>query len=262
MRLDSSGPRTPLFSSELVVNWLPLREDGATKMANLSPPAPSWPVRATRILLMAAGLVAWFATQALLARRAAPAGGIDDRLFAFTAGANAFLLGHQAWANALLISSSAGIDLLGIFILLRSAFGPTFRPFLGLLILFALRQVCQGLISLPTPQGMIWRDPGFPTVLVTYGTSTDLFFSGHTAIAVFAATELARFQRRWLTAVAVVIVVFEAAAVILLRAHYAMDVFAGVLAGLWVAAIVGAAAAPVDRALDRCWGIAGRSKRA
>lgn len=237
-------------SSESVVNWRPLREDGQTKMTHSSP-APSWPLRALRILLMAAGLAAWFGTQALLARRSAPAGGIDDRLFAFTAGANAFLLSHPAWANALLTLSSAVIDLLGIFILLRSAFGPTFRPFLGLLILFALRQICQGLVSLPAPEGMIWRDPGFPTLLVTYGTSTDLFFSGHTAIAVFAATELARFRRRWLAAWGVAIVVFEASAVVLLRAHYTMDVFTGILAGLWVAGIVGLLAQPVDRALAR-----------
>ena len=32
----------------------------------------------------------------------------------------------------------------------------------------------------------------FPALLVTYGTSTDFFFSGHTSIAVYGATELAR----------------------------------------------------------------------
>jgi len=205
-------------------------------------------------LLIAAALAAWFGTQALLARRSAPAMGIDDRLFALTTGAHAFLLGHAAWANALLILSSAVIDLLGIFLLLRAAFGATIRPFLGLLILFALRQVCQSLISLPAPEGMIWHHPGFPTLLVTYGTSTDLFFSAHTAMAVFAATELARLRRCWLTTAALVLVLFEAAAVILLRAHYTMDVFAGILASLWVAGIVGWMATPVDRALARMVG--------
>ena len=38
---------------------------------------------------------------------------------------------------------------------------------------------------------MIWRNPGFPSLLVTYGTASDLFFSGHTAIAVYGALELA-----------------------------------------------------------------------
>ena len=38
---------------------------------------------------------------------------------------------------------------------------------------------------------MIWRSPGVPSLLVTYGTSNDLFFSGHTAIAVYGSLELA-----------------------------------------------------------------------
>jgi len=152
-------------------------------MNDPSPSERAWAIRTARILLMIAALVIWFGTQALLAKRAAPLHGIDDRVFALTAGANSFLLRHPVWANGLLIVSSALIDLLGLFVLLRAAFGPTLRPFLGLLMLFVLRQICQGLISLPAPEGMIWRDPGFPTLLVTYGTSTDLFFSGHTAIA-------------------------------------------------------------------------------
>src|SRR5262249_61953755 len=68
--------------------------------------------------------------------------------------------------------------------------GPTVRPFLGMLILFALRQLCQGLCALPPPPGMIWSYPGVPSLLVTYGTANDLFFSGHTAIAVYGAIEL------------------------------------------------------------------------
>src|SRR5205814_1246361 len=79
-------------------------------------------------------------------------------------------------ANALLISSSLVIDLLGFYLLGSAIFGSTIQPFLGLLMLFALRQLCQAFCPLPPPGGMIWRDPGFPTILVTYGTSTDLFF--------------------------------------------------------------------------------------
>ena len=39
---------------------------------------------------------------------------------------------------------------------------------------------------------MIWRSPGVPSLLVTYGVSNDLFFSGHTALAVYGAIELGR----------------------------------------------------------------------
>src|SRR5262249_38805048 len=61
---------------------------------------------------------------------------------------------------------------------------------------YALRQLCQGLCAFAPPEGMIWRSPGFPSLLVTYGTATDLFFSGHTAIAVYGGPRAGAFGRR------------------------------------------------------------------
>src|SRR2546422_6974832 len=112
----------------------------------------------------------------------------------WTAALNRSLRARPATANALLIATSAVIDGLGLFLLASAIFGPTIRPFLGLLIVYVLRQVSQGLCSLPQPDGMIWRRPGFPSLLVTYGTAGDLFFSGHTAIAVYGCVELVRLR--------------------------------------------------------------------
>jgi len=143
---------------------------------------------AVRLGLVIAGLAGWFWTQRLIGQRAWPTGSIGDGVHQLTAPLNRYLHEHPRAADALLVTTSAIIDALGIFILARSIFGPTVRPFLGLLILYALRQICQGLCALPPPEGMIWRRPGIPSLLVTYGTATDLFFSGHTAIAVFDAS--------------------------------------------------------------------------
>lgn len=62
-----------------------------------------------------------------------------------------------------------------------SVFDPSVRPFAGLRMLFFSRRVCQALCAQPMPQGMIWRAPGGPSLLVTYGATSDLFLSGHTA---------------------------------------------------------------------------------
>jgi membrane-associated phospholipid phosphatase len=120
-------------------------------------------------------------------------------------------------------------------LLARWLFGPSVRPFLGLVLLLGLRQILEALCALPAPPNMIWHYPGFPSLLVTYNVGNDFFFSGHTAIAVFGGIELARLGKRWLAIVAVAIVLFEIATVIILRAHYTMDVFAGILAALSVA---------------------------
>ena len=69
--------------------------------------------------------------------------------------------------------------------------------------------------------------------------SNDYFFSGHTAIAVLALTEIARLGNRWLTALGIVVAIFEIATVLVLRAHYTMDVFTGIVTGLYAAYLAG-----------------------
>jgi len=199
-----------------------------------------------RVLLTAIALGIWFWTQSLIAHRAAPASGVGDALHKLTAGLNSYFYHSPAAANALLILSSAMIDALGIFLLLRWLFGPSVRPFLGLVLLLGLRQVMQAICALPAPPNMIWHYPGFPSLLVTYNVGNDFFFSGHTAIAVFGGIELSRLGQRWLTVVAVAIVLFEIAAVLILRAHYTMDVFTGLLAAVCVASLCAKLAPPID----------------
>lgn len=211
----------------------------------MTPPIWVW-----RAILVAAGLAGWFWTQRLIARRAFPQGQIGDRLHELTAPLNRFLWDHPRAANALLVATSAVIDLLGIFLVVKTVFGPTVRPFLGLVILFALRQACQGLCALPAPERMIWRDPGFPSLLVTYGTSSDLFFSGHTAIAVYGCLELAHSGGPAAAVLGVAIALVEAAAVLVLRAHYTMDVFAGAVTALWVWTVASGLAPGLDRWLS------------
>ena len=188
-----------------------------------------------RVLLTAIALGIWFWTQSLISQRPAPASGVGDALHTLTAGLNSYFYHSPAAANALLIISSALIDGLALFLLGRWLFGPSVRPFLGLVLLLGLRQIMQAICALPAPPNMIWHYPGFPSLLVTYNIGNDFFFSGHTAIAVFGAIELARLGKRWLTVVAVFIVLFEIATVLVLRAHYTMDVFTGLLAALCVA---------------------------
>jgi hypothetical protein len=189
-------------------------------------PSPWW----IRALLVVLGLAAWFWTQSLIGQRVVSGQAIGDELHVLTAPAHQYLLDHPRAANGLLIASSAGIDLFALFLLGRAIFGPTFRPFIGL-------------------------NPGLPSLVVTYGVANDLFFSGHTAIAVFGAVELARLGRRWLGVLGVGVALFEVAAVLTLRAHYTMDVFTGAVTALLVAGVAAKISPWCDRALA---GLTGR----
>jgi hypothetical protein len=213
----------------------------------LSPKTKSDAPWGIRLVVAVVGLAAWYGTQYLIGAKkplaieeAARAGQLlteHDLLLKLTEPINRFLNANSRWANGLLIVSSAIMDLLVGFVLLWSIFGPSFRPFVGLIILFGLRQICQAIIALPPPVGMIWRYPGFPSIFVTYGVSNDLFFSGHTAMAIYSVVELALLGPGWVLPLAVLIALFEIVAVLVLRAHYTMDVFAGLVTALLVAGI-------------------------
>ena len=199
---------------------------------------------AVRIVITVAALALWFWTQSLIGARPAPSSGIGDRIHAVTAPANLYLHQHPSAANALLIVSSGIIDLLGIFLLGMWLIGGQFRPFLALVIVLGLRQAMQACVALPSPPDAIWHNPGVPSLLVTYGVANDFFFSGHTAIAVLGATELVRlrkpfFGRYWASTLGMAIVLFEIATVLVLRAHYTMDVFTGLVTGLYAAYLAG-----------------------
>ncbi|HKE33935.1 MAG TPA: phosphatase PAP2-related protein [Candidatus Acidoferrum sp.] len=209
-----------------------------------------WRTLLLRLAVTGVVLTIWFWTQSLLGARTPPAaGGIGDALHDLSSSLNSYFAQNPGAANALLIASSALIDALGLFLLGRWLFGGSVRPFLGLVLLMLLRQFLQALCSLPAPAGMIWHYPGFPSLLVTYHVANDFFFSGHTAIAVFGATELYRFHRKSLTAFAILLVLFEVSTVLVLRAHYTMDVFTGILAALWVARLSETVSPALDRRL-------------
>jgi hypothetical protein len=191
-----------------------------------------------KILLMGFSLGTWFKTQSMLEARKNNRNEITDLLHKFTEPMNKYFHIHKKSANRLLIVSSAFIDAFALFLLLYSIFGPSMRPFASLIILMGLRQLCQVFCALPKPPGLIWHNPGFPSLLVTYEVENDFFFSGHTSIVVLGTIELYMINP-WLGVAAGAIALFEMVTVIVLRAHYTMDVFTAILAAFCATALAG-----------------------
>lgn len=183
-----------------------------------------------KIGVVVLSLIGWFKTQSMIAGRELKAGAIGDGIHDLTEKLNAYFAVNHKAANILLIVTSALIDVFGLFLIAAAIFGPSLQPFIALLILFAMRQLCQAFCALPIPPRMIWRDPGFPSLLVTYGVSNDFFFSGHTAVAVLGSIFMVTLCPLWIGVIAVIVAVFEMTTVLILRAHYTMDVFSAVVA--------------------------------
>ena len=197
----------------------------------------------SRIAVIAVALVIWFWTQKLIARKSGETNGIGDAVHRLTAGWHRYFATHEKSADRALVISSLCIDVLGLSLIAAAVFGPTFAPFIGIIIVFSLRQISQLCCTLPPPPGIIWRNPGFPTVLVTYDVGNDFFFSGHTALAVLGAIEICHSGPWWLGAIAVLVALGEALIVLVLRAHYTLDVITGAFAA-WFAADMAARLAP------------------
>lgn len=194
----------------------------------------AWRHYGLRTALVVFALTAWFWSQSLIGSRPLRGGLITDGVHELTAPLHRYLTTHPNVANAILIVSSFFIDLFALFVIGAGIFGSSLRPFVALIILFAFRQMSQALCALPVPPGMIWRHPGFPSLIVTYGVGNDFFFSGHTAVAMLGAIEMAHLAPLWLSVAAGVIAFLEATTVLILRAHYTMDIIAAIGA-TWVA---------------------------
>jgi hypothetical protein len=202
-----------------------------------------------RLAIIGGALGIWFWTQKLIAANLPEGSGIGDGVHRLTARWHAWFASHDQAANRALIFSSLGIDMLGISLIAMSIFGPSFAPFIGIIIVFSLRQISQLCCTLPPPPGIIWRNPKFPTVLVTYDVGNDFFFSGHTALAVLGAIEICHFGPWWLGIVAICLALAEATIVLILRAHYTMDVITGAFAAWFAADMAGGLAPFLDSVL-------------
>src|SRR5260370_36999705 len=96
------------------------------------------PSAGMRVLVVVVGLAIWYSTQYLIggkarmrseeAEKASSLLTQHDLLLQSLGRVNQFLNAHPLWANGLLIVSSALIDLLSMFLLLWSIFGPSIRP--------------------------------------------------------------------------------------------------------------------------------------
>ncbi len=199
-----------------------------------------------RLVVVVLALAAWHWTQILIARKTTPRHGLGDLVHDLTARWHGWLSVNDRAANRLLIVSSFFIDVLALSVIALAVFGGSFAPFVALLILFGLRQLSQAICTLPPPPGMIWRHPGSPSLLVTYEVGNDFFFSGHTALAMLGALELAHVGPLWLVITVAVIAVGEMATVLVLRAHYTLDVIAGAAVAFFAYHIAGNVSPAID----------------
>ena len=204
-------------------------------------------LRGAQTVAVGAAYGAWLLTQHLLETTRGPVNGFTDHTHELLAGINLYLNAHPTLANVILATSSFEVDLAAVSMVVFFFARRESRPLLALWLILIIRQLCQASVSIPAPEGMIWHYPGFPTLVVTYSTSSDFFFSGHMALATLLATELtAQGAPPWKQIVAWVVVSAQAVIILSMRFHYVTDVVAGFLAAVTATQLAGALGRRLD----------------
>lgn len=192
----------------------------------------------TRVIILSVLFFLWHLTQDAISNLKSEmvnVNGLVDQTFSATHGINAYLNSHREVARLLLIFASLEVDLLTLYIFGISIFGKSTRPVVGLVVLMVLRQFCQCMVLLPVPEGLLWFDTGFPTLFVTYDVTNDFFFSGHTALTVYAALALCpRSNTVKMHIIRWGLIIFQIGVLVALRAHYFMDIYTAFFTALAV----------------------------
>lgn len=72
------------------------------------------------------------------------------------------------------------------------------------------------------PPGYYWDDPGFPSVVVPYGISTDFFYSGHVGFLNIAALEWYKNKMYGMSYLTIFIIFYMIFVLLIFRGHYSI----------------------------------------
>ena len=104
-----------------------------------------------------------------------------------------------------------------------------YKVFAITMCIMMLRHMCQYFNRLPFPRNMIWYDPGFPTLINTYETSNDFFFSGHTAFSLTWGLNLFFYTvNPYVKIYPIFFIAYEIIFLAATKSHYFMDIYAGI----------------------------------
>lgn len=156
---------------------------------------------------------------------------VDDRLLnsKLVLIINEYLHKNLWLVGYLFIITSLMIDVGAVIILLKFLFLNEYKTPLILLVGIILRQLCQITTKLPKPKYLLWFDPGFPSLFVTYNVTSDFFFSGHTFFSLAVGLDFFQNDYMLVKLYALVFIFLEISFVIVTHSHYWMDVYSAIV---------------------------------
>lgn len=184
-----------------------------------------------RLALLCLAYYLWYYSQILISSNMKTNNIIIDQLHHSNIffSINSFLASNPEITKYNLILTSLLIDIGMIFCAIDYLKGNDFRTMILIFVGLFLRQICQYVNRLPIPPNMIWFDPGFPSILVTYSVENDFFFSGHTFIAFTIGLKIIYYQNYFTKLYGLFFMMYEILFIICINGHYFMDIYGAII---------------------------------
>jgi hypothetical protein len=148
----------------------------------------------------------------------------EDRTHILTSNIHKILKNNIKLTKYLFILTSLIIDILMSLIIIDYIFNNNSIEVKILIYTIIMRQINQYLVSFPSPNEILWTNPGFPSIFVTYEVTNDYYFSGHTSFAVICGMFLERYKYVLLGRLNIIL---QICILIFTRSHYFPDIITG-----------------------------------
>lgn len=126
-------------------------------------------------------------------------------------------------AVVLQVSSSLLMDLSFVYVFVHWViFTRSSRLVLVVGVFYLFRAFNQTLIQMTYPDGFFWDYPGFPSLVVPYGRTSDFFFSGHTGFLTICFFEWKALKNTRMMLVTLVVLVYMIFILLIFRTHYSI----------------------------------------
>ena len=170
-----------------------------------------------------------------------------DKLFDFTSGLNQYFEVHDTERHLIEATSSFLVDfLLVAFSVKYALWGKSWREVICSSCFYTVRAAVQGIFLMGFPENYIWDYPGVPSLTVPYYRTADFFYSGHVGIMTFCALENYNSGYYKLMVLSVIATLFEFFVMVVLRAHYSIDLISGVVFAHYIWILSGRASKYID----------------
>lgn len=110
----------------------------------------------------------------------------------------------------------------------------TTRPFIAVGLTYLVRKILQDNFYMGRPEGWLWLENGWPSIMIAYHDCNDFYYSGHVGISTTLIYQIWGLGRKKQAVFFIFVMLNEWFMLTFLRTHYIIDLVAGLIAPLYL----------------------------